>query len=45
MFEINYTNREKMFEETQSNFKKIEGIEVYDVRKYGIVRIIFIRKG
>ena len=27
MFEINYTNREKMFEETQSNFKKIEGIE------------------
>ena len=29
MFEINYTNREKMFEETQSNFKKIEGIEEF----------------
>ena len=25
--------------------KKIEGIEIYDVRKYGIVHIIFIRKG
>lgn len=25
--------------------KNIEGIEIYDVRKYGIVHIIFVRKG
>ena len=32
-------------EEKIEKLKKIEDIEIYDARKYGIVHIIFIRKG